>query len=197
MNYYSATIEEGRYITGEVAGMVVEPGANIGYVASQPIAEVFRGENAFALGVMKTNPTAKVYNKWTLTRFDPNLERQAAESLLDPPVNAALLSQHQDSPATLLAAQAAGKFGIGYGADMSDLAPKAALTSPTTSIVGATTAPGHWCWTCCGGPSASVKDGMQNPVGCCWTANQVKTTEKGGPAAMTAASSSPAASAIC
>lgn len=130
MAYYNATIEEGRYITGEVAGLVVEPGANLGYVASNPAAEVFRGENAFALGVMKTNPTARVYNRWTLTRLDPGLERQAAESLLAAPIGASLLSQHLDSPASMLAAQAAGKFGIGYGADMSDVAPKAALTSP-------------------------------------------------------------------
>jgi basic membrane protein A len=129
IGYYFATIEEGRYITGEVAGLVVDPGANIGYVAAHPIPEVFRGENAFALGVMKTNPTAKVTNKWTLTWFDPNLEKQAAESLLEPPVKAQVLSQHQDSPATQLAAQDAGKFGIAYDADMNDQAPKATLTS--------------------------------------------------------------------
>src|SRR5262249_18424775 len=73
---------------------------------------------------------AKVYNRWTLTWFDPNLERQAAESLLEPPIKAQLLSQHQDSPAAQLAAQDAGKLGIGYDADMSDQAPKASLTSP-------------------------------------------------------------------
>jgi basic membrane protein A len=129
IGYYFATIEEGRYITGEIAGLVVDPGANIGYVAAHPIPEVFRGENAFALGVMKTNPTAKVHNKWTLTWFDPNLEKQAAESLLEPPIRAQLLSQHQDSPATQLAAQEAGKFGIAYDADMNDQAPKATLTS--------------------------------------------------------------------
>jgi basic membrane protein A and related proteins len=129
IDYYNATIEEGRYITGELAGMVVEPGANLGYVAASPVLEVFRGENAFALGVMKTNPTARVYNRWTLTRSDPSLERQAAESLLNPPISASLLSQHQDSPATQLAAQDAGKFGIGYGADMSDVAPNASLTA--------------------------------------------------------------------
>src|SRR5262249_49082476 len=75
---YCGTIEEGRFITGEVAGLGVDPGAALGYVAAHPIPEVFRGENAFALGVARTNPTAKVYNRWTLTWFDPNLEKQAA-----------------------------------------------------------------------------------------------------------------------
>jgi basic membrane protein A and related proteins len=130
IGYYFATIEEARFISGEIAGLVVDPGTNIGYVAAHPIPEVFRGENAFALGVMKANPTAKVYNKWTLNWFDPTLEKQAAESLLQPPIDAALLTQHQDSPATQIAAQEAGKFGIAYDADMSDQAPKATLTSP-------------------------------------------------------------------
>jgi basic membrane protein A len=129
IGYYFATIEEGRFITGELAGLAVEPGANIGYVAAHPIPEVFRGENAFALGVTKTNPTAKVHNKWTLTWFDPKLEKDAAESLVEPPVKADLLSQHQDSPATQLAAQDAGRLGIAYDADMNDNAPRATLTS--------------------------------------------------------------------
>jgi basic membrane protein A len=131
IGYYFAYIEEARYITGEVAGLVVDPGANLGYVAAFPIPEVFRGENAFALGVAKTNPTAKVHNKWTLTWFDPKLEKDAAESLLEPPIRAQLLTQHQDSSATQLAAQDAGKYGIAYHADMNDLAPKATLTAPT------------------------------------------------------------------
>ena len=131
IGYYFATIEEGRYITGEVAGLVIDPGANIGYVAAFPIPEVFRGENAFALGVMKTNPTAKVHNKWTLTWFDLKLEKEAAESLLDVPVRAQLITQHQDSTAPQLAAQSAGKWGIAYHADMNEAAPRATLTSAT------------------------------------------------------------------
>lgn len=135
IGYYFAFIEEARYITGELAGIAVEPGASIGYVAAFPIPEVFRGENAFALGVAKTNPTAKVYNKWTLTWFDPKLEKDAAEALLDAPVRASLISQHQDSTAPQLAAQAAGKLGIAYHANMNDAAPKATLTAATWNWV--------------------------------------------------------------
>jgi basic membrane protein A and related proteins len=131
IGYYFATIEEARFITGEVAGLVVEPGANLGYVAPFPIPEVFRGENAFALGVMETNPTAKVHNKWTLTWFDPRLEKAAAEALLGDPVRASLIAHHQDSTATQLAAQSAGKWGIAYHANMNDAAPKATLTAAT------------------------------------------------------------------
>ncbi|MDQ3811400.1 MAG: hypothetical protein M3336_14025, partial [Chloroflexota bacterium] len=78
---------------------------------------------------------ARVYNKWTLTWFDPSLEKQAAEALLDPPIQAQLLAQHQDSPATQLAAQDAGKLGIAYNADMNDSAPRATLTAPVWNWV--------------------------------------------------------------
>jgi basic membrane protein A len=131
IGYYFAFIEEGRYITGEIAGLVVEPGANLGYLAAFPISEVFRGENAFALGVRKTNPTAKVHNRWVLTWSDPKLEMEAAEALLDAPVRAQLISQHQDSVVPQLAAQSAGKWGIAYNVDMNDAAPRATLTAAT------------------------------------------------------------------
>ena len=155
IGYYFASIEEGRYITGVVAGLAVDPGANLGYVAAFPIPEVFRGENAFALGVAKVNPTAKIHNKWTLTWFDPKLEKDAAEAALGAPINAQLVSQHQDSTAAQLAAEAAGKFGIAYHADMNDSAPKATLTSAT------------WDWTVHNKPTieaacsgALLKDGQ-------------------------------------
>ncbi|HYU18221.1 MAG TPA: BMP family ABC transporter substrate-binding protein, partial [Chloroflexota bacterium] len=77
------------------------------------------------------NATAKVHNRWTLTWFDLKLEKEAAESLLDNPVRAALITQHQDSPSAQLAAQAAGKWGIAYDADMNEIAPKATLTAAT------------------------------------------------------------------
>ena len=61
---------------------------------------------------------------------DPTLEKKAAESLLEPPIKAELISQHQHSPAAQLTAQDAGKLAIGYHTDMSDQAPKASLTAP-------------------------------------------------------------------
>ena len=131
IGYYFASIEEGRYITGVVAGMVVPSGTNIGYVAAFPIPEVFRGENAFAIGVAKTNPQAKIFNKWTLTWFDPKLEKDAAEATLGAPINAMLVTQHQDSTAAQVAAEAAGRYGVAYHADMNEAAPSATLTAAT------------------------------------------------------------------
>ncbi|MCD6186532.1 MAG: BMP family ABC transporter substrate-binding protein, partial [Desulfuromusa sp.] len=86
------------------------------------------GINAFTLGVREVNPEASVKVVWTQTWFDPGLEREAADSLLD--VGADVLSMHQDTPATLQAAEARGKFAIGNDSDMRQFAPNAFLTAP-------------------------------------------------------------------
>src|SRR5262249_41880248 len=89
---------------------------------------VIRGINAFTLGVRAVNPAATVKVAWTGTWFDPRVERQAAEELLDGGVD--VTAQHQDSPATLEAAAARGAYGVGYGSDLGRRVPAAAVTSP-------------------------------------------------------------------
>ncbi|MBW3547435.1 MAG: BMP family ABC transporter substrate-binding protein [Actinobacteria bacterium] len=91
-------------LTGLVAGSLTETGL-IGYVAAFPIPEVLRGINAFTLGVREVNPEAQVQVVWTSTWFDPAIERQAADSVLD--AGADVVSMHQDSPATGEAAEEA------------------------------------------------------------------------------------------
>lgn len=123
-----AKIEEPRYVSGQIAGAMTKSN-KLGYVAAFPIPEVIRGINAFTLGVRKVNPAATVQVVWTSTWFDPQKERAAAEALLDGGVD--VTAQHQDSPATLQAAEARGAYGVGYNsATMSAQAPKATLTSP-------------------------------------------------------------------
>jgi basic membrane protein A and related proteins len=124
-NYFGAA-EEGRYLTGIAAGNATENG-KIGYVAAFPIPEVIRGINAFTLGAQSVNPDATVQVVWTSTWFDPDKEKQAAESLLDAGVD--VVSQHQDTPATGEAAQAKGAKWVGYNDDMSRFAPEAWLTA--------------------------------------------------------------------
>lgn len=120
-------IEEPRYVSGLIAGKMTTSN-QIGYVAAFPIPEVIRGINAFTLGVRKVNPQAVVKVVWTNTWFDPQKERQAAEALLDS--GADVIAQHQDTAGPMQAAEARGKYGVGYDADMSKFAPKAVLTSP-------------------------------------------------------------------
>lgn len=122
-----AKVEEPRYVSGIIAGQMTKSNL-LGYVAAFPIPEVIRGINAFTLGVRSVNPNATVKVVWTSTWFDPEKERAAAEALLDAGVD--VTAQHQDSPATLQAAEARGVYGVGYDSDMESLAPKAHLTSP-------------------------------------------------------------------
>ncbi|MGH8936628.1 MAG: BMP family ABC transporter substrate-binding protein [Acidimicrobiia bacterium] len=126
MGTYFGAAEEGRYLTGLVAGSVTEVDL-IGYVAAFPIPEVLRGINAFTLGVREVNPEAQVQVVWTSTWFDPAIERQASETLLD--TGADVVSMHQDSPATGEAAEEAGAYWVGYNSNMEQFAPEAWLTA--------------------------------------------------------------------
>ena len=119
-------IEEPRYVSGVIAGQMTKSN-QLGYVAAFPIPEVIRGINAFTLGVRSVNPAATVKVVWTSTWYDPQLERQAAEALLDG--GADVIAQHQDTAGPMQAAQDRGVYGVGYDADMSSLAPDAVLTS--------------------------------------------------------------------
>jgi basic membrane protein A and related proteins len=127
MGNYFGRFYQGKYLSGIVAGSMTKSNI-IGYVAAYPIPEVIRGINAFTLGVHEVNPEATVKVVWTQTWFNPGLEKDAADSLLD--VGADVLSMHQDTPATLQAAEERGKFAIGNDSDMRQFAPNAFLTAP-------------------------------------------------------------------
>lgn len=123
---YFGRMYQARYLTGIVAGEMTESNL-IGYVAAFPIPEVIRGINAFTLGVRSVNPDASVKVVWTNTWFDPAGEKEAANALLD--AGCDIIAQHQDTSGPQKAAEEAGKYSIGYHADMISLAPKAVLTS--------------------------------------------------------------------
>jgi basic membrane protein A len=105
-----------RYIAGMAAGAATTTN-KIGYVAAFPFPEVIRGINAFTLGARRVNPAAEVEVAWTSTWFDPTVEGNTAQALLD--AGADVLTMHQDSTATGQAATDAGVTFIGYHSDMS------------------------------------------------------------------------------
>ena len=127
MGTYFGAAEEARYLSGIAAGHASESG-KIGYVAAFPIPEVLRGINAFTLGAQAVNPDATVQVVWTSTWFDPEVEKQAAESLTAEGVD--VLAMHQDTPSTGEAAAEAGAKWLGYNDDMSSFQPEAWLTGP-------------------------------------------------------------------
>jgi len=118
---------EPRYLSGMVAGSATSSNL-IGYVAAFPIPEVIRGINAFTLGVREVNPDAQVEVNWTSTWFDPAVEGDSAQALLDK--GADVIAMHQDSTAAGEKAEAAGARWVSYNSDMSAFAPVAYLTAP-------------------------------------------------------------------
>ena len=126
VNYFGR-IYQARYLSGIAAGLKTESN-QIGYVAAMPIAEVIRGINAFTLGVRSVNPDATVEVVWTGVWGDAALEKAAAQELLNKGCD--VLTQHQDTPATQLAAEEDGAFCVGYHYPTPDVAPAAYLTAP-------------------------------------------------------------------
>lgn len=128
-NNYFGRIYQARYLSGIAAGLKTQSG-KIGYVAAMDInnSEVTGGINAFALGVESVNPDAKIYVKVTNTWYDPTLEQQAAEALLD--AGCDVIAQHADTSAPQKAAETRGVWGVGYNSDMTKDAPGAHLTAP-------------------------------------------------------------------
>lgn len=108
------------YLVGVAAGKMTKNN-HLGYVGAYPIPEVIYTINAFALGAKSVNPDIDVSVVWSNTWYDPTVERQAAESLLDQGVD--VLATYQDSPAGIQAAAERGKFAIGNDSDMNKYAP--------------------------------------------------------------------------
>ena len=147
-NNYFGRIYQSRFLTGLAAGLRTESN-KIGYVAAFPIPEVIGGADAFALGVKVVNPDATVTIKYTNTWYDPTVERQAAEALLD--AGCDVIGQHQDTSNPQKAAEDRGVWGVGYNADMTAAAPDAHLTAPV------------WFW------GVYVKEAVQQVIDGAWT----------------------------
>jgi simple sugar transport system substrate-binding protein len=123
---YSAKFYEARFLLGVLAGYMSKTGV-AGYVAAFPIPEVLQGINAFTMGMRSVNPKAEVRVVWVNSWFDPALEKQATTTLLN--LNADVISNHTNSPASVIEAESRGKYSFGYQSDMKKLAPKGQLSA--------------------------------------------------------------------
>ncbi|MCL1910734.1 MAG: BMP family ABC transporter substrate-binding protein [Leptospirales bacterium] len=119
---------QARYLSGIAAGLKTKTG-KIGYVAAmgKENSEVTAGINAFALGVEKANPKARIHVNLTHSWFDPMGEEMTAKRLIASGCD--VIAQHCNTAKPQVAAQDAGVWGIGYNSDMSKDAPKAVITS--------------------------------------------------------------------
>jgi basic membrane protein A and related proteins len=124
---YSARFYEGRAVIGHIAGHMTESNI-VGYIASYPIPEVIRGINSAFLHAREVNPDVEFRVIWAYTWFDPAVEADAAQALID--AGADVILQHTDSTAPQSAAQeAGGVYTFGQASDMIQFAPEPRLSS--------------------------------------------------------------------
>ena len=126
-NNYFGRIYEARYLAGIAAGLKTETN-HLGYVAAMSLPEVNYSMDAYFMGAKSVNPDVKMTVKYTNTWYDPTLERQAADALLD--LGCDVIAQHQDTAMPVIAAEEKGVWACGYNADMTEDAPKAHLVAP-------------------------------------------------------------------
>jgi basic membrane protein A len=125
---YFARMYQTKYLSGIIAGMKTKSN-KIGFVAAWGMenSEVSSNLNAFAIGVEKVNPQAKVFVKITNSWFDPMGEAMATRALIA--AGCDIIGEDVDSPTPQIEAEKAGVWGIGYNTDMSADAPAAVLVS--------------------------------------------------------------------
>lgn len=124
-------MESMKYLVGMIAGArAAADGSNrVGYIAPFPIAEVIRHANAAALGMRKTCPDCQLDIRWIFTWFDPNIEREAAESLIQ--AGATVVITGADTPGPVQVAGEKGHYGVGYDSrNACDVDPEHCLTTP-------------------------------------------------------------------
>jgi len=119
---------QARFLSGILAGAQTRTN-RIGFVAAwgKENSEVTGGINAFALGVKRVNPQARIYVRVINSWFDPMGEAAAARYLIA--AGADVIAQHSDTANPQKEAERAGVWGIGFNTDMKIDAPAAVLAS--------------------------------------------------------------------
>mgnify|MGYP004614976921 FL=1 len=138
-NYHNAfaSIYEGRYLAGIVAGMklnqMIEAGeftadeAKIGYVGAFTYAEVISGYTSFFLGARSVCPTAPMEVTFTGSWYDETAEKEGAQKLINN--GCKLISQHADSMGAPTACETAGVPNVSYNGSTISAAPNTYLVS--------------------------------------------------------------------
>ena len=124
---YFGRIWEARYLAGIAAGLRIENN-HLGYVAAMQIPECIYSMNAYFLGARSVNPDVTMDVLFTNTWYDPTIEGQAAQALID--MGCDVIAQHQDTTMPVAAAEEAGIWACGYNCDMTEDGPNAHLTAP-------------------------------------------------------------------
>ena len=138
-NYHNAfaSIYEGRYLAGIVAGMklneMIEAGqftadeAKIGYVGAFTYAEVISGYTSFFLGARSVCPTATMEVTFTGSWYDETAEKEGAQKLINN--GCKIISQHADSMGAPTACETAGVPNVSYNGSTESACPNTFIVS--------------------------------------------------------------------
>lgn len=125
--YTTTLLNEATYLTGVVAGNMIPQGGLVCFVKGFDVSSVQQGLNAFALGLFKYNPTARLVtttiNSWT----DFFQEQQAAEQFFE--MGCDLLSHQTSHAQTMEAFTSRGRYGVGVYSESRSLLGENMLTS--------------------------------------------------------------------
>ena len=118
---YFARLYQVRYLAGIVAGAATRTGV-LGYVAAMPNAQTNRGINAYAMGMRKANPQAKLVVCFTGSWDDEKAQRESVSRLAAE--GADVITYHEDKPHAIQLAEAMGLYTIGYGSTKEKYSPR-------------------------------------------------------------------------
>ena len=125
--YTTALLNEAIYLTGVVAGNMIPQGGLVCFIKGFDVSSVQQGLNAFAIGLFKYNPSARLLtttiNSWT----NLFLEQQAAERFYD--MGCDLLSHQTSHAQTMEPFTSNGRYGIGVYSQSRSLLGENVLTS--------------------------------------------------------------------
>jgi basic membrane protein A len=119
---YFARIYQARYLAGIVAGAMTKTN-HVGFVAAMKNIQVYRGLNAFILGVQSVNPEAKVYVRWTNSWNEGGMETENANKLIDSS-GIDVIAFHQDRAFIIEVAEKRGLYCIGNHVENNRFSPR-------------------------------------------------------------------------
>ena len=132
-----ASIYDGRYLAGIVAGMklnemiangdITEDQAKMGYVGAYTYAEVMSGYTSFFLGARSVCPSVTMDVTFTGSWYDETAEKEAANKLIEG--GCVLISQHADSMGAPTACETAGVPNVSYNGSTASACPNTFLVS--------------------------------------------------------------------
>ena len=132
-----ASIYEGRYLAGIVAGMklneMIDAGeitaeeAKMGYIGAYTYAEVISGYTSFYLGAKSVCPSVTMEVTFTGSWYDETAEKEGANTLIND--GCVLISQHADSMGAPTACETAGVPNVSYNGSTESACPNTFLVS--------------------------------------------------------------------